>query len=287
MKHNVAGPIADLAGAADELLPPRAARALFWRPRLLQNAAWTIHVPFAFWLVETCRPAPHRRARARQGRVVLRLLPGGRQARDRGPLHRDRPLGGRPLHPAGSGRRRDAAAAQRAALPGVLRPRQRRPDRGRGAVSRRDGRPAARRRRADPAGDRQPAARLAAQAVAPRGGGAARHAHPLRDARGRGLPRADPRAAPQLRDRGRRGADAGADRGRTARAAGAAGGARARLARGRRGAADLPPARPRPRIRGGAAAATAPGSRRCAAISTAPRPSRRRCAPSSPPTAPR
>ena len=56
MKHNVAGPIADLAGAADELLPPRAARALFWRPRLLQNAAWTIHVPFAFWLVETCRP---------------------------------------------------------------------------------------------------------------------------------------------------------------------------------------------------------------------------------------
>ena len=57
MKHDVASPMAELAGAADELLlPPRAARALFWRPRLLQNAAWTIHVPFAFWLIETCRP---------------------------------------------------------------------------------------------------------------------------------------------------------------------------------------------------------------------------------------
>lgn len=57
MKHNVAGPIAGLSGGgADDLLPPRATRALFWRPRLLQNAAWTIHIPFAFWLVETCRP---------------------------------------------------------------------------------------------------------------------------------------------------------------------------------------------------------------------------------------
>ena len=56
MKHNVAGPIADLAGPGDDVLSPRATRALFWRPRLLTNAPWTIHIPFAFWLIETCRP---------------------------------------------------------------------------------------------------------------------------------------------------------------------------------------------------------------------------------------
>ena len=58
MNRNVAGPqITGLpATAADDLLPPRATRALFWRPRMLEDAPWILHAPFAFWLVETCRP---------------------------------------------------------------------------------------------------------------------------------------------------------------------------------------------------------------------------------------
>jgi glycosyltransferase involved in cell wall biosynthesis len=57
MKHNVAGPAADLAAPETaEALPPRATPALFRRPRRLLYADWTVQIPFAFWVTEACRP---------------------------------------------------------------------------------------------------------------------------------------------------------------------------------------------------------------------------------------
>ncbi len=58
MKHNgitEAAPASD-AVPAEGLPGPLASRTLFWRPRFLHPSAWAAHIPFAFWLVETCRP---------------------------------------------------------------------------------------------------------------------------------------------------------------------------------------------------------------------------------------
>ena len=39
-----------------EIMTPLASRALFWRARYLKNSPFLHHLPFLFWLVETCRP---------------------------------------------------------------------------------------------------------------------------------------------------------------------------------------------------------------------------------------
>ncbi len=58
MKHNGITEAAPASGAvpAEGLPGPLASRTLFWRPRFLHPSPWAAHIPFAFWLVETCRP---------------------------------------------------------------------------------------------------------------------------------------------------------------------------------------------------------------------------------------
>lgn len=39
-----------------EIVTPLAARTLFWRARYLKKSSFLHHLPFLFWLIETCRP---------------------------------------------------------------------------------------------------------------------------------------------------------------------------------------------------------------------------------------
>jgi len=54
MNYDVSG--SSSATVVDEFESQDGSRAAFWRPRLLRDAAFTVHVPFAFWLIEASRP---------------------------------------------------------------------------------------------------------------------------------------------------------------------------------------------------------------------------------------
>lgn len=47
---------ASLPSPTQEIITPLSTRTLFWRARYLSSSAFLCHVPFLFWLIETCRP---------------------------------------------------------------------------------------------------------------------------------------------------------------------------------------------------------------------------------------